>query len=35
MEIKNDQKMYAIEELETRLEMFDPSGDCTCHCSCD
>jgi hypothetical protein len=34
MNIKNDQDRYVIEELESRLEMITPTGDCTCHCGC-
>jgi hypothetical protein len=34
MDIKNDKAPYMIEELESRLEMLSPTGDCTCHSSC-
>ena len=34
MNLKNDKEMYVIEELESRLEMMSPIGDCTCHCVC-
>lgn len=34
MNIKNDKELYVIEELESRLEMINPTGDCTCHCTC-
>lgn len=34
MNTHNTEAMYQIEELESRLEMVTPSGDCTCHCTC-
>ena len=34
METNNGKKVYQIEELESRLEMVTPTGDCTCHCTC-
>ena len=34
MNINDDKELYVIEELESRLELVTPTGDCTCHCAC-
>lgn len=34
MNTNDTEEMYMIEELESRLEMATPTGDCTCHCTC-
>ena len=34
MNPNDTEETYLIEELESRLEMSTPTGDCTCHCTC-